>query len=320
MITVIATVLNEGQSIRRLLDSLAAQTRQPDEVLIVDGGSHDDTVATIEAYADRLPLRVEVKPGANISEGRNAAVMLARGDIIASTDAGVRLDPGWLAHIVAPLEANPEMQVVSGFFVPDPHTPFEIAMGAVVLPRADEINPATFLPSSRSVAFRRAAFMAIGGYPEWLDYCEDLVFDFRLKDKFAPFGWAPEALAHFRPRPNLHAFYLQYYRYARGDGKADLWRRRHLIRYSTYLALLPLLLLMGAKHNPWWLLLILVGGVAMLRRPYRRLLREQTIGTMIRVGWWVPIIRITGDIAKMIGYPAGLWWRWRHKPPRWKAA
>jgi glycosyltransferase involved in cell wall biosynthesis len=52
-ISVIVTVLNEGPAICRLLDSLAAQTRQPHEVVIVDGGSTDDTLATLQAYADQ---------------------------------------------------------------------------------------------------------------------------------------------------------------------------------------------------------------------------------------------------------------------------
>ena len=61
--------------------------------------------------------------------------------------------------------------MVAGFFRADPHSPFEVAMGATVLPLRDEIDPATFLPSSRSVAFRKAAWQAVGGYPEWIDYC-----------------------------------------------------------------------------------------------------------------------------------------------------
>ena len=95
-VTVISTVLNEGEAIRRLLDSLVAQTRPPDEVVIVDGGSRDNTVAVIEAYAGRLPLRVLVEPGANISRGRNVAIAAATSEVIASVDAGVWLEPhGW---------------------------------------------------------------------------------------------------------------------------------------------------------------------------------------------------------------------------------
>ena len=108
-------------------------------------------------------------------------------------------------------------------------------MGATVLPAREDVSPERFLPSSRSVAFRKAAWAAAGGYPEWLDYSEDLVFDLALKARGCRFVFVPQALAYFRPRGSLRAFYLQYYRYARGDGKADLWRKRHAIRYATYL-------------------------------------------------------------------------------------
>ncbi|NOX60915.1 MAG: glycosyltransferase, partial [Chloroflexi bacterium] len=41
--SLIATVYNEGAAIRKLLDSIVAQTLPPDEIVIVDGGSTDDT-------------------------------------------------------------------------------------------------------------------------------------------------------------------------------------------------------------------------------------------------------------------------------------
>ncbi|OQY23130.1 MAG: hypothetical protein B6I35_04485 [Anaerolineaceae bacterium 4572_32.2] len=235
--SVIVTVLNEAGSLSRLLDSLAAQTRLPDEVVVCDGGSTDGTLSLLEAE-NRLPLRVIRRPGANISQGRNAAIEAATGEIVAVTDAGVRLSRQWIEKIIAPFE-DAGTQAVAGFFVPAPQTVFEMAMGATVLPEAREIDPASFNPSSRSVAFRKSAWAVVGGYPEWLDYCEDLIFDFRLRERLGPFLFAPEALVHFRPRSNLRTFFIQYYRYARGDGKADLWRRRHAIRYLTYLVATP---------------------------------------------------------------------------------
>src|SRR6185369_733389 len=96
--------------------SMAAQTRLPDEVVIVDGGSRDDTVAIIQSYADKLPLRVLIEPGCNISSGRNRAITAAQGDIIAATDAGVELAPDWLEKLTAPFLENPVVQVVGGFF------------------------------------------------------------------------------------------------------------------------------------------------------------------------------------------------------------
>jgi glycosyltransferase involved in cell wall biosynthesis len=320
-VSVIATVLNEGPAIARLLESLAAQSRQPDEVVIVDGGSTDDTLAVLQAWSDsgRLLLRVLEEPGANISMGRNTAIAAATGDVIATTDAGVRLEEGWLAALVAPFEDGaPErsVAVVSGWFVADPQTLFEAAMGATVLPGVQEITADTFLPSSRSVAFRKVAWERAGGYPEWLDYCEDLIFDFRLRDLYGPFPFAPAATVHFRPRGSLRALFKQYYRYARGDGKADLWRRRHAIRYLTYLVAGPALVVLALFHSPWWGLVLLAGVAAYTATPYRRLwpmLAAYGLFDRLKAVFWVPVIRVVGDVAKMVGYPVGLVWRWRNR-------
>jgi glycosyltransferase involved in cell wall biosynthesis len=319
-VSVIATVLNEGAAIDRLLGSLAAQSRRPDEVVIVDGGSTDGTLDVLEQWAasDRLALRVLQKHGANISEGRNVAIAAAGGDVIAATDAGVRLEVGWLEALVAPFEGQSvkgSVAVVSGWFVGDPQNAFEVAMAATVLPHIREVDPRTFLPSSRSVAFLKAAWEAAGGYPEWLDYCEDLIFDLRLRDLYGPFAFAPEATVHFRPRSSLDAFFKQYYRYARGDGKADLWRRRHAVRYLTYLVGGPALVALAVAHSPWWWLALLAGVAAYTGTPYRRLgpkLQPLSARDKLEAVLLVPLIRVVGDAAKMAGYPVGLAWRWRN--------
>ena len=329
MISVVATVLNEGESIRHLLESLVTQVCFPDEVVIVDGGSRDNTHAILREYESRLPLRIFVEPGCNISAGRNRAIAYARGDLIAVTDAGVTLARDWLERITRPLRDNPVIEVVGGFFQADPHTIFEAALGATTLPMANEVNSDTFLPSSRSVAFRRAAWISAGGYPEWLDYCEDLIFDLRLREIATPMIVEVGALTYFRPRPSLKSFYKQYYRYARGDGKADLWRKRHAIRYIIYLIAAPLIFLLGWRANKLFWLLYLPGALVYLRQPYRRLrivLHDSSRAGTVRVTRMsnlqalalVPIIRVVGDVAKMIGYPVGWVWRIRNRPPNWR--
>jgi glycosyltransferase involved in cell wall biosynthesis len=315
-VTLIITVLNEARSLPTLLDSIAAQTRLPDEVIVCDGGSSDHTIELLRSES-RFALRVIERPGSNISQGRNAAIAAASGDVIAATDAGVRLDPQWLEKLVAQVD-NLRHNVVAGFFLPDVHTPYEVAMGATILPQLDDIEPEKFLPSSRSVAFTKEAWQAVGGYPEWLDYCEDLVFDFALLKKYGSFAFAPEAIAYFKPRGSLKSFFRQYYLYARGDGKANLWLKRHLIRYGTYLISVPAIALFS-MISPWFLLLYVIGAVLYLKRPYQRLIpmlrRLNRSGQLQAIGW-VPIIRVAGDIAKMIGYPVGSVWRLKHKPGR----
>lgn len=328
-VSVIVTVYNEAAAIERLLSSLAAQTRRPDEIVICDGGSSDGTVAAIHRYREEHPgalsnLHILVEPGANISRGRNLAIRAAQGPLIAVTDAGVWLAPTWLAAITAPWDTAVDGPLaVAGFFVPDVDGLFTTAMAATVLPLMEEIDPHRFLPSSRSVAFTKTAWAQAGGYPEWLDYCEDLLFDFALNaqqpEQPTAFVWAPTALVYFRPRQSLRAFWTQYFRYARGDGKADLWRRRHAIRYATYLVALPALVghaLMGGfgRWLGWGGLLL--GVVLYCWRPWQRLAKlgaHLSPSQRLAAALLVPLIRTAGDLAKMTGYPVGLWWRWQNR-------
>lgn len=315
-VSLILTVKNEARSIRALLDSIAAQTRMPDEVIVCDGGSSDATLDMLHAET-RFDLRVVERPDANISQGRNAAIEAASGEIIASTDAGVELVPDWLMCLTAPFEdGNHDTHVVSGFFVPEAQTTFEIVLGATVLPQLRDIRPHKFLPSSRSIAFTKTAWQAVNGYPEWLDYCEDLIFDFALLEKYKTFAFAPKAIAHYRPRRSLRAFFKQYYLYARGDGKSNLWFKRHVVRYGTYLVALPGIALLNALLSPWFLLLYLLGAAFYTRTPYRRLwpkMETLTLVDKLKAIVLVPVIRLTGDVAKMVGYPVGVWWRLKHR-------
>ncbi|HEV2125984.1 MAG TPA: glycosyl transferase, partial [Chloroflexota bacterium] len=105
-----------------------------------------------------------------------------------------------------------------------------------------------------------------------------------------------------------------YYRYARGDGKADLWRKRHAIRYISYLV--GSVLLWQSGRGGWRgqlsAMLLLLGGVAYLKRPFQRLaLQTRSRTEFLLAAPLVPLVRLIGDVAKMAGYPVGVLWRLR---------
>lgn len=319
-VAIACTVLNEADNVAGLLDSMLAQTRPADEIVINDCGSSDGTPAIVERFIAAGHAVRLVAGGSNIPSGRNNAIRHARAAIVACTDAGLTLDPAWLERIVAPIERG-EADVVGGFFQPAPRSLFELALAATNYRDADEIRPEAFQPFGQSVAFRKDAWAAVGGYPEWASHCEDILFDMALKRAGFRFAFVPDALVHFRPRSSLRAFARQYYLYARGDGVARLWPRRHALRYATYAALGATL---GVAHRwPALLLLPLLGGLAYTAAPLRRL-RRRSAGLPARervaAAALIPLIRLVGDAAKMAGYPVGIVRRRRSRDLRERVA
>jgi glycosyltransferase involved in cell wall biosynthesis len=298
-ISLISTVKNCADGVDEFLASLASQTRRPDEVIIVDGGSTDDTAERFERDGTVTLIR---EPGANISRGRNIALASASHDFIAVTDADCVLEPNWLDAIVAPLEAGADVSM--GFYAPVIDGFFQACMAAVNLPLdPGEVNPATFMPSARSVAYRRDAIDVAGGYPEWLAIGEDMWVNHRWRELDLDLRFAPEAVVHWRLRSGLRDTWLQYFRYARGDATAGMYPERHALRYGVYAGATLAL----RSKRPLPKLAALAGAAAYARTPVRRAWKrlddpgERAVATMT-----VPMLMMWIDSAKMAGYATGL--------------
>jgi glycosyltransferase involved in cell wall biosynthesis len=301
-ISLVCTVRDEADNIADLLESMLAQTRPADEIVINDCGSRDATAAIVRQYIDAgQPIRL-VAGGYNIPSGRNNAIAQARHDLIACTDAGLTLDPAWLERIIAPIEQD-RADIVGGFYQAAPHGTFERALAATNYRDGDEIDAEQFVPFGKSCAFRRAAWLDVAGYPEWASHCEDVIFAQRLRHRGWRFAFVIDALVHFRPRATPQAFARQYLLYARGDGVAGLWPRRHLIRYATYITA-GILAGIALRWPLAWLPLA-GGAAAYLRAPFRRLHRHSGGAPAWQAIAWLPAIRLIGDLAKMAGYPIG---------------
>ncbi|MEI8092105.1 MAG: glycosyltransferase family 2 protein [bacterium] len=84
--SVIIPVFNEKEGIQEFMTSLYQQTRAPDEIIVIDGGSTDGTYEYLQEQADEKKIIVYRHPS-NIAEARNFAVQKAHHDIILCTDA-----------------------------------------------------------------------------------------------------------------------------------------------------------------------------------------------------------------------------------------
>ena len=109
-----------------------------------------------------------------------------------------------------------------GFYRSAPRSRFERLSDCLNMPDADEIDPDRFMPSSRSVAFRRPVFEQVGGYPEWLPVGEDMWLNHQMVAAGARRRFAPDAIVRWRLQPDLRSFARQYYGYAGGRHGRDV--------------------------------------------------------------------------------------------------
>jgi glycosyltransferase involved in cell wall biosynthesis len=297
-VSLVTTVKDAGDHIGEFLESLAAQTRAPDEVVVVDGGSTDGTIDALRS-ADGILLVEE--PRANISRGRNVAIATATHNVIAVTDADCVLEPGWLERLLEPIETGAD--VAMGFYQPNADGFLQACMAAVNLPDAEEIDPERFMPSGRSVAFTREAIDAAGGYPEWLDIGEDMYVDHRWRELGLDMRFVPEAVVHWRLRPSLAETWTQYFRYARGDAVAGMYPDRNAVRFAAYSGVL---FAWSSKRRLLKLLAIAAAGAYAAKPIGRALARFDDPADRVKAAIAVPVLMAFVDIAKMAGYGAGL--------------
>jgi glycosyltransferase involved in cell wall biosynthesis len=304
-VTLVTTVLNASDRIGPFLESVAWQTRAPDEVVIVDGGSTDGTLEVLRGSTDVATLVEE--PGANIARGRNLAIASATHDVIAVSDADCVLERDWLERLLEPLEAGAD--VAMGFYRPLAESFLQRAVACVNLPDAHELEEATFMPSGRSVAFTKEAIERAGGYPEWLDIGEDMFVDHRFRELGLVMRLASDAIVNWPLRGSLGETWRQYFRYARGDAVAGMFPERHALRFGVYSAALYA----WSTKGPLRKAATLAGAGAYARTPLRRARgRFDDPAERAKAMLVVPGLMAFIDGAKMAGWLAGV----RHRRER----
>ncbi|KXK11099.1 MAG: hypothetical protein UZ22_OP11002000481 [Microgenomates bacterium OLB23] len=156
------------------------------------------------------------------------------------------------------------------------------------------------MPSSRSIAFKRSAWRAIGGYPEQYDTCEDLVFAQRLKDRGMQFYLEKNAVVIWQQEKSIIAVAKQLFGYARGDGQALYVRPQTPLLFFRYLV--GALLLGAGFYNVifWQALAVLLVFYILwaIKKNYRYV---QHISAL----FYLPLLQFISDAAVICGMIVG---------------
>jgi glycosyltransferase involved in cell wall biosynthesis len=260
--SLVSTVFNEAKRLRDTISDLEAQTVLPTEIIITDAGSKDGTLDILNEWKDRsnVPVIILQKKGCNVAEGRNMAINAATTDIIVSTDFGCRFRPEWLNSLTGPLNDN-SIMVVGGAYAVDERDQDTLPSQAAYIMSDGycvDVEAPWFIPSSRSIAYRKEVYENIGGYCEWLTLAaDDLVFGKEILAKGYRFYPVNKPYVYWGRHKKAIGFIKEANRYGLGDGEAKVNLRNFL---STGIEQLFRLLLLLS-------LLVIAFGVLLLRLP-----------------------------------------------------
>lgn len=299
--TVICTILNEAETITELLTALELQSLQPNEVIIVDGGSSDGTQKIIFDFLKnhkKLNLRVLEKKG-NRSIGRNFAIEQAKTDLIACTDAGCIPKKNWLEELLKVYKET-KSPVISGYYEGKSGSGFENAVIPYALVMPDSIDQNNFLPATRSMLFEKSVWSSVGKFNEQYSDNEDYVFAQKLKKNNVQISFARNAVVIWKPRKTFIEFFWMIFRFARGDMFAQIIRPKVVLIFARYLIGIFCVIYLCRISTQialsfFSMSFILYSSWAILKNL-----------KYVKNGWiWLPILQISSDIAVIFGSIAG---------------
>ena len=310
-ISLVVSVLNEESSIALLIDSILNQVKTPDEMIIVDGGSTDNTCNIVRSYIKENKIVKLYEYKTTRSEARNVGINLSKGSIIVTTDSGCVAEKYWIKNISKPFK-DKKVDMVAGFYkMVGSKSPINKALSVFIGITPEKFDD-RFLASARSLAFRKSLWKKIGGFPEGLkDTAEDTVFNFNAIKSGVKIIRVKNAIVYWKLPETLSEGIKKIYLYAKGDAKSGIWWhplkkfKTHnikvlliILRYLIALYLIKLSFIYKTLQLP-----VVLGIILYTFWAFRKVYLHTKD---IKAGFAGIIVQIFSDIAVMAGFVMGI--------------
>lgn len=270
-VSLVVPVKDEAASVEALIGSIQAQVRQPDEVILVDGGSSDGTVSILLRLIDGDGRYCVLEAGlASPGRGRNVGIEAATHEWLALTDAGIQLDPHWLDRLCRLVEHDPTLDVVYGSYAPAQETFFERCadLAYVSPPTPSPVGPVRSF-SVASCLVRKEAWRRAGGFPD-LRAAEDRIFMRELDALGCRVATAPEAHITWQLQPTVRRMFQRFRSHSMHGALADEegdWHHGVARLYLAVLAGVTLAKTAGRSPLP---IVVVAAGLRVVRTVWRR--------------------------------------------------
>jgi len=197
-----AIPVRDGEAyLAEAIESVLAQSRPCDQVVVVDNGSSDRSAEIAAGFGSPVEVVSEARPG--IGTARNAALRAARGDYLAFLDADDLWEPEKTARQLAAFEAEPRLQLVFGHvrqFV-SPDLAEEETEGLRV---SAEPQPGQHMGA---MLMRREVIEAIGPWPDDVRVSDGLTFLLRARELGLAQAMLPETVTLRRVHGANHSIH-----------------------------------------------------------------------------------------------------------------
>jgi glycosyltransferase involved in cell wall biosynthesis len=249
-VTVAVPVLNEETHLGRCLAAIKAQTyAHIIEVLVVDGGSEDQTVAIAQASPK---VRVLDNPGRIQAAGLNVALKACAGEVLVRVDGHCVIAPDYVARCVNALEHS-GAAIVGGGMTPTAEGLIQEGIAVAMASRLGA-GPARFHHSTGAAgwvdtvylgAYRTELARFVDGYCEDVGVNEDAEFAIRI-GRHGGIWFDPTIRSSYVPRGTISSVARQFYRYGRSRAATV---RRHPSSLAPRQLMAPMLVV--GLASPW---------------------------------------------------------------------